>query len=240
MQPVAASVSVQWPTAKPSGSAAAHRRTVRRRRGRGTRLAAAAHVGPPPGGDHLRHRAAAADARLTRAQVDQELVLHRAALAVGVPVVVDRGALPVDPALERLHDARVQALDLGAAQPARRPQRMDARAEQRLVGVDVPDAGHAALVEQERLHRSAAAARRAREDVGRELRVERLRADPLVEVFVELFGPLDHDAGAEPALVDEQQAVAVVEREPHAQVRPRLVGPRRATPTAGSRSSAGA
>ena len=61
------------------------------------------------------------------------------------------------PALERLDDARVQALDLGAAQPAGRSQRMDARAEQRLVRVDVPDAGDAALVEQERLHRAPCA-----------------------------------------------------------------------------------
>ena len=55
-------------------------------------------------------------------------------------------------------------------------------AEQRLVRVDVPDARDAALVEQERLHGRGAAARRLPQHVGRERRVERLRAEPRVEV----------------------------------------------------------
>ena len=115
-------------------------------------LAVAADVGAAAGGDELRDGPAAARARLSLAQVDQELVLHRAALAVRVAVVVDRRALVREPRLERLDDARVQALEVGAAQPAGRLQRMDAGAEQRLVRVDVPDAGDPALVEQERLH----------------------------------------------------------------------------------------
>ncbi len=94
--------------------------------------------------------------------MDQELVLHRAALAVRIPVVVDGRALVREPGLERRDDARVQAFEVGAAQTADRLQRMDACAKQRLVRVDVPDTRDPALVEQERLHRRAAPARGAR------------------------------------------------------------------------------
>ena len=55
-----------------------------------------------------------------------------------------------------------ERLALRARQRPGRAQRMDPRAEQRLVGVDVPDAGDAALVEQERLDRRARARGRAR------------------------------------------------------------------------------
>jgi len=79
--------------------------------------------------------------------MDQELLLHRAAVPVGVAVVVDRGALLVDARLERLDDPGVQALEVGAAQAPGGPERVDARAKQPLVRVDVPDPGNAALIQ---------------------------------------------------------------------------------------------
>ena len=48
-------------------------RPERAPRARGARLAALAHVGPPPGDDHLDDRRPAAHARLARAQVHEEL-----------------------------------------------------------------------------------------------------------------------------------------------------------------------
>ena len=72
---------------------------ARRSRVARPRLALLAHVGPAPRGAQLAHRAAAAQARLALAQVDEEAVLEGAADAVGVAEVVDRGALGLDPGL---------------------------------------------------------------------------------------------------------------------------------------------
>ena len=125
------------------------------------------------------------------------------------------------PASSVVDDRLVQPLDLGAAQPPGRLQRMDAGAEQRLVGVDVPDAGDAALVEQERLHRRLAARAPARASTSgvkagssgsgpsRSPRYSSSASRPSITTPV-----------PKRRMVDEQQAVAVVEHEPHAQVRP--------------------
>src|SRR3954469_4203370 len=67
-------------------------------------LAARAEVGRAAADDDADDRAAAAQALLPLARMDEELVLHRAFLAAGVAVVVDRGAAGVDPGLQRSHD----------------------------------------------------------------------------------------------------------------------------------------
>src|SRR6187455_205675 len=79
-------------------------------------LAPRADVGAASGGSHLLDRSSTADAWLALAQVDQEAVLEGAAGAVHVAVVVDRGALRVDPLVQRLHDGVAQQLDLRPAQ----------------------------------------------------------------------------------------------------------------------------
>jgi hypothetical protein len=91
-----------------------------------------------------------------------------------VPVVVDRGALRVDAQLQRLDHGGAQRLDLCARQLAHRPQWVDPRAKERLVGVDVADAGDPLLVEQEGLDRLLAPAGERAQRVGREVDAERL------------------------------------------------------------------
>ncbi len=77
---------------------------------------------------------------------------------VGVAEVVDRRAARGEAgARARRARPRRRRPDWRARQPSRGAQRVDARAEQRLVGVDVADAGDPALVEQERLDRRACA-----------------------------------------------------------------------------------
>jgi hypothetical protein len=110
--------------------------------------------------------------------VDQKAVLEGAARAVHVAVVVYRGALGVDSGVQRLDDRLAQRLDLSPAQRPDRPQRVDPRPEQRLVGVDVAHAGHALLVQEEGLHRLPAPARLLAQRVGREVRAEWLHAEP--------------------------------------------------------------
>ena len=85
----------------------------------------------------------------------EELVLKRAFDAVGMAEVVDRGSARVEAGVQRRHDGVAQRGDLRALEPARLAQRVDRRAKQRLVGVDVPDAGDPALVEQDGLDRRA-------------------------------------------------------------------------------------
>ena len=132
------------------------------RRGRSrtarARLAGLADVGPASGGDHLDDRAPARRAGLAGAAVDEEAVLEGAAEAVDVAEVVDRGPARVDPFEQRRDDGVAQALVLLEREPPGGPQRVDAGAEEGLVGVDVADARDAALVEQEGLDRGAAPA----------------------------------------------------------------------------------
>ena len=140
------------------------------------------------------------------------------------------------PACERLDDRRRQRLPLRARYAAGRAQRVHARAEQRLVGVDVPDAGDPALVEQERLHRRPAAARERAQVLGAEAGVEGLEAEARAQEGVERGAPVGELAGAEAARVDVEQLVAVVELEANAACGPAARPGRRA----GSRSCAGA
>ena len=118
-----------------------------------SRLAGLADVGPAPGDDHLHDRRPARPARLALAPVDEELVLEGSAHAVDVAEVVDRRPARVDAGLQRRDRRLAQALVLLGRELPGGAQRVDAGAEQRLVGVDVPDAGDAPLVEQERLDR---------------------------------------------------------------------------------------
>ena len=75
---------------------------------------------------------------------------------------------------------------------------MEARPPERLVGVDVPHAREQALVEDERLQGRAPAGDPVGEGPRRERPAERLGADPLREVRLELAG-LEEQPGSEAA-----------------------------------------
>ena len=96
---------------------------------------------------------------------------------VGRAEVVDRGALGLEPGLQRRDDRVAQRDALRPAEPVRGPQRVQPGAEQRLVGVDVPHARDPLLVEQERLDRRARRARERVQVVAGELVAERLDAE---------------------------------------------------------------
>src|SRR3954470_752166 len=71
-----------------------------------------AEIGRAAADDDADDRAAAAQALLALPGVDEELILHRALLAAGVAVVVDRGAAGVDPGLQRRDDPIAQRLQV--------------------------------------------------------------------------------------------------------------------------------
>src|SRR5213075_3004841 len=101
-------------------------------------------------------------------------------------------------------------------------ERMDLRVPERLVGVDVPEAGHRPLVEDRRLDRSTPPAEALRQKGGGEPAAERLRAEPDGEMRPGLRG-IEQEPGPEPAEVAVGDPRAVVELEHGALVRGRLV-----------------
>ena len=112
---------------------------------------------------------------------------------------------------------------------AGRAERVDARAPERLVGVDVPEPRDRALVEQRALDRRAAPCEPLRQPRGGEARPERLDAEPDAQVRIELAG-LEQPPRAEAAHVAVGEPAAVVERDrgPRVRVVGRAVGEERA------------
>src|SRR5215218_10807490 len=112
-------------------------------------LTARTEIGGAAADDDADDRAVAAGAVFPLAGVDEELFLHRALLAARVAVVVDRRAASVDPCLQRGDDGIAQRLQVLGLHRAGGRERVQAGAEEGLVGVDVADAGDLRLVEQE-------------------------------------------------------------------------------------------
>ena len=110
--------------------------------------------------------------------VDPQVLLHLA-VAVGRRVVVDRRTAPDDGLGEDPSELQPEAAFVGGPQRPRRPEGMEAGGPERLVGVDVADAGDERLVEEERLEAALPAAdpapkrrhgERVRERLGARLR----------------------------------------------------------------------
>ena len=146
--------------------------------------------------------------------VGDEALLRRAVAAVGRAEVADRGALRLDAGLERRDDGRVEAGDAGAREAPGGRRGMDPRREQRLVGVDVADAGDDALVEERGLDRRLAARERARQVGGRPVAQ---RLGPELAGEPGLGAVLGDAPGAEAARVGVGEVGAVVEQRARAQ-----------------------
>ena len=104
---------------------------------------------------------------------------------------------------------RWSARELLRLQVTRRAERVDRGPPQRLVGIDVPDTGNTALVEQDRLDRGSPGRERLAEPPRRELARERLGADALLHVAVEL-ARLEQQPRAEAAYVAVHDVRSVV------------------------------
>src|SRR3989442_66019 len=77
-----------------------------------------------------------------------EPVLHALAAPVRRRVVAQARPLPADPRLQRLLDAACQSRDVVRGEGPGGSQRVDARAPEGLVNVDVPEPRNSPLVEQ--------------------------------------------------------------------------------------------
>src|SRR5262249_54549226 len=89
--------------------------------------------------------------RFAGAAVDAEFLLILSLQAGAANVIADAGAALLDGPGEDFDDRIVQAPRLGGAEVAATAGRMQAGLEERLVGVDVADAGDHALVEEHRV-----------------------------------------------------------------------------------------
>ena len=129
---------------------------------------------------------AAAHARLAGPAVDAELGLHRSRRAVASAVVAERRSLAGNAEPERPPNSSHQGLELLRRERVGGTQRVEPCPPERLVRVDVPDACEDALVEDDGLERRSAARQTVGQRAGGEAAAERLLADPLREVRLEL------------------------------------------------------
>ena len=117
----------------------------------------------------------ATNARLAFAVVDAVKELEAAFFAVGVDVVSQGAASVIDRAAENQFDGAIEAEDLLASQPIGGDCGINPRVKERLVGVNVADAGDQTLIEQSRLD-SAAGFGESRNQLSR-ADLQRLRAE---------------------------------------------------------------
>jgi len=103
----------------------------------------------------------------------------------------------------------METAQLGAVEAGGAAKRIEPRAPQRLVDVDVPHPRKRALVEQRSLERGAATSQALAEPGGCEERVERLVADPRTEVGLRLFW-LEEQPGTEAPNVPVRNIRSVV------------------------------
>src|SRR4051812_12093912 len=101
-----------------------------------------------------------------------------------MPEVVDRRALRVNAGLERIDHGVAKLRNLRPLQCADRTKRVDARAEERLVGVDVAHSRDPLLGQEEGLDRLLAPRRLRAQRLGGEVGTERLWSEARCEVVI--------------------------------------------------------
>ena len=173
---------------------------------------------PATSDDDPLDRTPAAVARLSETAVDVELVLHRAPVPVRRDVVAKRRPLPFDPLPQHGPQRAVETRQLGPVELARGAKRMNLRAPERLVRVDVPDTRQAPLVEEEGLDGCRATCRERGEAGGGEGWCERLGAEASVEVHLQVL-LVEELPRPEPPDVPVTDRPAAVERERRPTVR---------------------
>jgi len=122
------------------------------------------------------------------AAVDAKAVLHAAPSTVRGGVVAQAGALPLDSRSQSVLDRAGEARELAFSKRPCRTKWVELRPPQRLVDIDVPEPRDRPLIEERGLDRCAAAFEPLPEPARCERALERLHAEPLFEVRVELAG----------------------------------------------------
>ena len=147
---------------------------------------------------------------LALAAVDQQLELEAAGLARAGTIVAHGGAVRGDSGLEDAADVTVQVGGLLPCYPIRGARGVDARREQRLIGIDVSHTCHLPLVHQHFLHRLAALPQCCEELPTSPAIIEWLGTD--CGVILGPATPVEEEQGAESADVAVDQLAAALER----------------------------
>src|SRR5215218_2164316 len=119
------------------------RQSLRKRRAStlGSDLAARAVPGAAAADTGLLDQRSTAKAGLAGSPVDAELMLHRAGRAVGASVIPKGRPLPNDPIPEGAANPAEESRNVFARKVFAWAERVDSGPPERLVGIDVPDAG---------------------------------------------------------------------------------------------------
>jgi hypothetical protein len=117
--------------------------------------------------------------------------------------------LPPDRGFQGVLDRPCQTRELVLVERASGAKRVDLRAPQRFVNVDVPEPCHGSLIEERSLDRRAPAFELLTEPPRRERSLERLDPESVIEVRLELPG-LEHLPGAKSADVAIREIRSVV------------------------------
>jgi len=120
------------------------------------------------------------------ASVDAKPVLHATPSAVRRGVIAQARALPFDSRLQHVLDRTCQPGELVLVERPGGTQRVDLRAPERLVDVDVPEPRDCALVEERGLDGCASPFELSAETASGERAVEWLRPQALLEVGLQL------------------------------------------------------
>src|SRR5215831_330401 len=132
--------------------------------------------GRTPSEAHGSNDRSAYAASLARSPINVILELKASRLAVAVEIVAQGAAAFGNGIVERCFHRVDQPCQTRQRQSTRSRGRADSRAEQRLVGVDIPDADNHPAIHEGELDRSGATSRRAEEVLRSELGRQRFRA----------------------------------------------------------------
>jgi hypothetical protein len=169
---------------------------------------------PSAGHRQLDDGSATTPAGLPRPPVDGGQVEVATAIAPRVHVVPHRGASPGHPFGKYSHDPVTQGVDGGAADHSAPSLWMEAGMPESLVGVDVSNAGHHALVEQGRLEPQPGVAPQAgAQSVDVETLAEGLGAHAGEQRVVRYVGRWEDNHATEFPLVVEEKPGPVIEIE---------------------------
>nr|ABZ10024.1 hypothetical protein ALOHA_HF4000APKG10F13ctg1g7 [uncultured marine microorganism HF4000_APKG10F13] len=166
-------------------------------------------MGAPLRDDAALNGRSAMVARLTAATEDAQLAAEAPWRTVRACEVLDGCPPRGDGSAQDGADAPMQPPHFACGERVGGPQRVDASSVQRLVDIDVPEAGEEALVEQQRLQPRPTRRQHRAEAGGGESARERLGA----EVAHHLAGAGDLPGAPELAHINEAEPVAAVEPE---------------------------
>ena len=109
-------------------------------------------MGPPPSHDCAFNRCATRVTRLSIAAKHLYVHVLETLPPFSIDIILETGAAVGDAPLQDLPTGNVEPFQRGQGQPVRGRPRAHSRLEERLIDINVAEAGHALLIEEDGLH----------------------------------------------------------------------------------------